>query len=154
MPINATTKLKRQIIKRTKQLDESTKQVLDSLSAVLAGADIFFRTAMPQLNVNIIWSDVEMIDDDHVIIKGLIEGGDPQFQAANVMVIHIPLVLAAEGTAEEVGAYMIKKSGHKKDLKPESAPAPEQVEYFDLSELNPQQREALALYNLSRGGRK
>ena len=160
MPINATTKLKRQINRRTKLLDESTKEVLESLSEVLAGAAIFFRTAMPQLNVNIVWSDVEMIDEDHIIIKGLIEGGDPTYQAANVMVIHIPLILAAEGTATEIGEYMIKKSGHKKqktkaEPEAEASPSPRnQAEDFDLGKLSPQQRESLQMYNLSRGGKK
>ena len=159
MAMKRTTKLKKMIVKRTNYIEESTANLLDELSEVTGGADLFFKETIPNLDVQIEWSEIELTEKDFIIIKGVMVA--EQFSAANVMVISVPIEMAAESTAEEICEYMIKTSGYRdrpeSDSKPEPLPGPPPVkpgqQDFDLSELSPEQREALYLFNASRGGK-
>lgn len=155
MAVKRTTKLKKMIVKRTKLIEESTHQLLEELSEVTGGADLFFKETMPQHNIRVEWVDVEISEKDYVLIKGAMVAD--QYSAANVMVVSVPLEMAAESTAREICDYMMKTSGREKQEAPESLPGPPPIKpaqtEFDLSKLTPQQREALYLFNATRGGK-
>ena len=157
MAMKRTTKLKKMIVKRTNYIEESTANLLDELSEVTGGADLFFKETIPNLDVQIEWSEIELTEKDFIIIKGVMVA--EQFSAANVMVISVPIEMAAESTAEEICEYMIETSGYRErpesDSKPKPVPSPAKPRQqdFDLSELSPEQREALYLFNASRGGK-
>ena len=163
MGLKKTTKLKKMIQKRSKYIIESTAQVLDALSEVTGGADLFFKETMPQHNIIVEWTDVEITEQDHVIIKGAMVTSPGQYSAANVMVISVPLEMATNADAREVCEYMIETSGAKRK-KPEPVPTNEPTHAepptqdqsateFDLSKLSPEQRAALDLFNVTRGGK-
>lgn len=163
MALKKTTILKRKIEKRAKVIEVSTRDLLDQLSEVTDGANIFFKEIMPQQQIQVMWSDVEIAENDEVVIKGVIAAAGEQFHAANVMVIHVPLEMAANSDARSVADYMIKMSGRKAtEPTSEADPPPEAAEptseaapvtEFDLTELNEEQKQALEMFNLSRGGK-
>ena len=158
MALKKTTMLKRKIDKRTKLIDDSTRELLKVLSNVTDGADIFFKESMPNHNIKVEWSDIEMTEHNHVLIKGVLMTGESMMSAANVMVIHVPIEMASGCTAREVADYMIETSGQQKKPKKqaEAKPAPtlkDDTQEFDLTVLSKEQLHQLRMFNLSRGGK-
>lgn len=158
MAMKKTTKLTKAINKRTKLIDDSTRELLDTLSNVTDGAGLFFQETMPQHGIKVEWSDIEVTEKDYVLIKGVLITGNVQLSAANVMVISVPIEMAADSTSREIADYMIKTSGKKKTEQAPQVRAPTPVPpisstEFDIDALTPKQREALALFAISKGGK-